>query len=72
MDKLTAGLTHGHHIYRTYAEPLHVRWALPTLLLAVAFKLAICVSPDLVGVNGRSPLQMAVQPEIVVSPEQLR
>ncbi len=33
--------------FRTYAKPLHVEWAVPTLLLAVAFKSAICVSSEL-------------------------
>ena len=35
---------------RTYAEPLHVGWAVPTRQIAVAFKSAICVSSELVQV----------------------
>jgi len=30
---------------RTYAEPLLVGWAVPTLLLRIVFKREICVSP---------------------------
>ena len=30
---------------RTYAEPLLVGWAVPTLLLRIVFKGEICVSP---------------------------
>jgi hypothetical protein len=39
--------------FRTYAEPLYVGWAMPTITTEVVSKLSFCVSPVLAEVGKR-------------------